>query len=221
MTRINITVEGKSELNFVQKILYPHLLNFDKVIDARPILTNKKQKKRGGMPTFDKIRNDISQWIKEQPHAWHTSLIDLYGLKADFPGYDSTRHLHYTDRILEIEKEFGSAINHWRFIPHIQLHEYEAMLFSSPIDMEEWLGLYNNIPASCFQDIRNQFNNPEHINDNPLTAPSKRIISIVGEDMYDKVDDGVLILEEIGLIKIRQECPHFDSWLTKLESLSD
>ncbi len=36
---------------------------------------------------------------------------------------------------------------------------------------------------------------------------------------YDKVDDGLFILKEIGLDKIRQECPHFNSWLTQLENL--
>ncbi len=221
MVRLNMTAEGVSEEIFIEEILRPHLLSFEIQVGARRILTSKKQKKRGGMPSFGKIKNDITQWIREQPNAWHTTMIDLYGLKSDFPGYATTHHLQYTTRAIEIERQFGEAINHWRFIPHIQLHEYEAMLFSAPDVMEAWLSLYNDVPVSHFRNIRAQFDSPEHINDSPHTAPSKRIINLIGENEYDKVDDGILILKEIGLHNIRQECPHFNTWLTQLENLPE
>lgn len=58
---------------------------------------------------------------------------------------------------------------------------------------------------------------PENINDNPQTAPSKRILNALPE--YDKVIHGTSIATEIGLSTIRQSCPHFDAWLVKLEQL--
>jgi hypothetical protein len=86
--------------------------------------------------------------------------------------------------------------------------------------MEDWLGLYNNLPNQCFTKIKNSTpgNNPELINENPETAPSKRILSLC--DSYDKVNDGILILKEIGLPTLRKECRHFNDWLTKLETLN-
>ena len=219
MVRLNITAEGASEEIFVEEMLCPHLLDFGKYVEVRQILTNRKQKARGGMPSFKKIQQDITQWIKEQPTAWHTTMIDLYGLKTDFPGYAASQDMRYDTRVLEIEKQFAEQINHWRFIPYIQLHEYEALLFSGPDVMEEWLSLYNDVPTGHFSNIRQKFDSPEQINDSVHTAPSKRIIALIGDNNYDKVDDGLFILKEIGLERIRQECPHFNAWLTQLENL--
>lgn len=217
MIRLNITAEGFSEERFVADILRPHLLHFGIYADVRKVLTNKKLKKRGGIVGFEKFRNDVMQWIKESPDAYHTTLIDLYGLRTDFPGYATTKHLHPITRIRSMEEQLGHAIGFHRFIPYIQLHEYEALLFSDPQKMEEWLGVFNDFPPETFHAIRESVDNPELINDSPHTAPSKRILSVC--ENYDKVDDGILILKEIGLTKLREECPHFNEWLTGLEAL--
>ena len=36
---------------------------------------------------------------------------------------------------------------------------------------------------------------------------------------YKKNADGPLVANRVGLAKIRAQCPRFDSWLTRLESL--
>ena len=74
-----------------------------------------------------------------------------------------------------------------------------------------------SLRTSIFSDIRNKFDTPEDINDSPDTAPSKRIRKIVGS--YDKVAEGLLIAADIGLQKLRNECPHFNAWITELENL--
>ena len=66
--------------------------------------------------------------------------------------------------------------------------------------------------------IRDQFPTPEDINDSPETAPSKRVEHLVAG--YQKPLLGTLAVLEIGLDCIRQECKHFDDWLSKLESLA-
>ena len=53
---------------------------------------------------------------------------------------------------------------------------------------------------------------PEEINDDPQTAPSKRILNIFPK--YKKVTDGTQIALKVGLEQIRKECPHFDEWMT-------
>jgi len=214
--RLNITAEGQTEEKFINDILCPHLAQFNVFTSVRRLRTSKTQ--RGGYTNFEKAKFDILQWLKEDPTAWHTTLIDLYGLKDDFPGYKNSKHLpDARQKVNAIEQAFGAAIAHHRFIPYVQLHEFEALLFSAPDVMEKWCGLDNPLPVNCFSNIRQQFDNPEFINDNPLTAPSKRILSI--HPGYNKVIDAKLITEDIGLAKIRKECPHFNDWLCILENL--
>jgi hypothetical protein len=48
-------------------------------------------------------------------------------------------------------------------------------------------------------------------------VPSKRLGALYPH--YDKVLHGSLISEAIGLGKLRQECQHFDKWVSRLEHL--
>jgi hypothetical protein len=221
MIRLNFTVEGFSEERFVTDILRPHLLQLNIYADVRKILTNRKHRKRGGIVSYVKFKNDIVQWFRECPDVYHTSFLDLYGLKPDFPGFEQTKTLNPYERIAAIERMIMDDLSFWRFIPYIQLHEYETLLFADTFIMEKWLSLYNRIPQNCFTSIRNSVvnNNPELINEYIETAPSKRILSICPN--YDKVNDGILILKEIGLEKIRKECIHFNEWLTKIEKIGN
>ena len=66
--------------------------------------------------------------------------------------------------------------------------------------------------------IRGQFETPEDINDNPETAPSKRIAGAIPR--YNKRLHGPLLTKEISLEIIRDECPRFNDWMTRLESLN-
>jgi hypothetical protein len=219
MIRLNITAEGFSEERFVSDILRPHLLNFDVYAEVRKVLTSRKLHKRGGIVGFHKFKNDVTQWFKECPDVYHTTFIDLYGLSTDFPGHTTTKHLPPYQRVAEMERLLSQDLGFYKFIPYIQLHEYETLLYADTQIMQDWLSLYNKLPDDCFSQIRNSVpnSNPELINESPQTAPSKRILKIC--DSYDKVDDGILILKEIGLNKLRSECTHFNEWLTKLEGL--
>jgi hypothetical protein len=194
-------------------------LNFDVYAEVRKVLTNRKLRKRGGIVGYGKFKNDVIQWFKECPDVYHTTLIDLYGLSTDFPGHTTTKHLQPYNRIAEMERLLKDDLGFYRFIPYIQLHEFEALMFSDTSELEKWLSLYNKFPANSFTKIRHSVPdaNPELINEGSETAPSKRILKLC--KTYDKVDDGVLILKEIGLKKLRSECSHFNDWLTTLEGL--
>lgn len=219
MIRLNITAEGFCEERFVTDILRPHFLDFNIYVEVRKVLTNRKLHKRGGIVGYHKFKNDVTQWFKECPDVYHTTFIDLYGLSTDFPGHNTTRHLQAYNRVSEMERLLSQDLAFHKFIPYIQLHEYETLLFSNTKEMEDWLSLYNNIPNNCFTSIRDAMEdrNPELINEGIKTAPSKRILNICNS--YDKVNDGILILKEIGLKKLREECSHFNDWITKLENL--
>ena len=68
-----------------------------------------------------------------------------------------------------------------------------------------------------FRAIRHDFETPEHIDDSPVSAPSKRIQKLFPP--YRKVQMGERVARAITLHRIRQECPLFNAWLTKLENL--
>ena len=157
--------------------------------------------------------------MKHLAHSFDyiTSLVDFYGFKEKCQlGVDQLEaRIH--DRIQENYPKGGNV-----FIPYVQLHEFEGLLFS---DVEQFIrqliDLYgtSQSKANELREIVNEFPNPEDINDNSNTAPSKRIERI--EPEYHKVIDGTLIAEMIGLNIIRDKCPRFNCWVTKLESLQD
>jgi hypothetical protein len=78
------------------------------------------------------------------------------------------------------------------------------------------LTIYAPSQLEKLHKIRSQYPTPEHINDGANTAPSKRLGTLY--PYYDKVLHGSLISEAIGLKKLRQECPHFDQWVSCLEN---
>jgi hypothetical protein len=107
------------------------------------------------------------------------------------------------------------GFNSQRFVPFVLMHEFEALLFSDCAAFSR--GIYRPNLEGNFRRIRQQFATPEEINDAPETAPSKRIEALIPG--YQKPLLGVFSVLEIGLPRIRAECPHFDGWLKHLESL--
>jgi hypothetical protein len=57
------------------------------------------------------------------------------------------------------------------------------------------------------------------INTSKETSPSHRLERIV--QGYDKVVYGSYIAESIGLAKIRERCPRFNEWITKICQLKE
>ena len=58
-----------------------------------------------------------------------------------------------------------------RFIPYIEMHEFEALLFSDADILAEKIG----INVSQIREILEEYNSPEEINDDPAKAPAKRL----------------------------------------------
>jgi hypothetical protein len=73
---------------------------------------------------------------------------------------------------------------------------------------------YQRIKAEC--GARKY--HPEEINDEPNSAPSNRIQALKND--YRKVAMGKTVSEAIGIQTIRKQCPHFNSWLNKLENFT-
>jgi hypothetical protein len=143
-------------------------------------------------------------------------MIGFYGLPADFPFYYQAYREEDPYRRVEIlGAAFAEDIRDGRFVPHISLHEFEALLFSDP----RMLG------RVCFDNDKqidglvalSKEVNPELINDDPEACPSKRIKKAIRS--YNKRFAGSRIAKAIGLNKIRSRCKHFDEWISVLEGL--
>jgi Domain of unknown function (DUF4276) len=154
-------------------------------------------------------------------------MVDLYRLPRDFPGVSTLApNLTARDRVARLERELagdllqrlGGLRASQRFIPYIQLHEFEALLFSDPTGFLEAFPERGDI-VDRLTCIRSQFKGPEEINDGAKTAPSERILAIASG--YQKPVAGLLVAKRIGLAAMRRECTHFAEWFARLLALAD
>jgi hypothetical protein len=220
MSRVHILVEGQTEETFIRDVVAPHLLKFG-IYLYNTILKTKRLANApdhaGGVTNYSKFKNDLHRLLNDSNVVAVTTFLDFYGLPTDFLGRSSMPPGDCFTRVSYVENEIGTDINHPKFIPFLALHEFEALLFVEPDIICEAIP-QNNADAKL-QTIKNSFNSPEEINDSPQTAPSKRLNAIFGSS-YQKTLHGPLITNVIGLERIREECSHFDEWLTKLENLA-
>ena len=224
MIRLHVLGEGQTEKRFVESLLVNHLSHQQVIVDVCCFLTKyipkTGQQFKGGINNYAQVRNDIVKRIQtdNNDECRFTTMIDLYGLPNDFPGYQEASANNDPTRKIEIlESAFAADIHDERFIPYIQLHEFEALIFANPSKLKkEYLDNDRQIERLV---LLSQQMEPEMINENPNTSPSHRILDAI--PAYDKSYAGSKIAELIGLNTIRQRCPHFNEWLTKLEGLND
>jgi hypothetical protein len=146
-----------------------------------------------------------------------TTMFDLYALPSDFPGYEKyQKEDDKYKRVSLLESAMKSDINDPRFIPYIQLHEFEALILADPQQLD-WEYLEHDRPIDHLKTLVAD-KNPELINDGSTTAPSKRILAEIPE--YSKVTAGVSVAAKIGIQTLRQRCQHFHDWLTALEQIA-
>ncbi len=220
MTRVKIVVEGQTEESFVQTVLAPTL--WPQQIYLTPILLGVPGHK-GGRPNYARVKKDVLLHLRQDTHAYCTTLLDYYGLGPGFPGTPVPGDLPNSAKAVQIERGMEADIcgcipefrPDLRFLPYIQMHEYEGLLFSSPPMLAA--AINQERLAGHFQQVRDDFPTPEHINDDPVTAPSRRILSAYPQ--YRKVLHGTVAAQSIGITAMRQECPHFCEWLDRLAGL--
>jgi len=217
---VYIICEGPTEVRFVKNVLAPSLGSLG--VFLHPV-TIGSQRTRGGNVTFDRLYMNVRRQLYNNRKSYCTTLVDYYGLDSSFPGLEiasTTADLRAKARA--VSEGFVTALRGTieqepllRFIPYIQMHEFEALMFSDTVVFADAIGR----PAlqSGLAEIREKFETPEHIDDSSVTAPSKRILALFPG--YEKPLMGETATKAIGLPKIRQQCPLFDRWLAKLETL--
>lgn len=219
MERIIMVCEGPTEQAFAKTNLQVPLIKKNIVLQAPLIKAS-----RGGIVKWQKLKSQIETHLKSEPGAFATTFIDYYGLysKYQFPGWD---HAHTiidkVDRMNALEQsmlqDIDPTLQH-RFIPYLQLHEFEGLLFND-INI-----IYAQIPPDDIvgkkelEETFAEYSNPEMINNNKATSPSHRLQRIIKG--YNKVVYGDILSEMIGLEKMREKSPRFNEWVTKIESIS-
>ena len=201
------------------EILQPALAHWNVFVEPRLIPTSPVQK--GGSLTGQRVLRFLRNTLRQRRDTYITTLFDMYGLPADFPGVAVSRR-DPVQRATAIEESLHEEVvqiaecRSDRFLPHIQPHEFEALLFSDTSqfmrERPEWARWAEELAA-----VRKGAASPEHINDGRDTHPSARLERLPG---YRKVRHGTAVAKRIGLERIREECRHFAGWLTRLESLS-
>lgn len=203
MIRLAISVEGETEEAFVNSLLANHLRKMQ--VESTPILL-------GGNVTVERLAAEMANlhWSFD----YVTSLVDFYGFRGK--GTKSLKQLEL-DVWEEVNCKIKRSWDQYRVFPYIQRHEYEGLLFS---DVNAFARA-TNATSECVEGLRkicSQFNTPEDINDGSYTAPSKRILKLLPN--YQKIVHGVDVAKEIGLQVICCQCPRFNKWMAKLESLA-
>ena len=223
--RLNITAEGQTEERFIKQVLASHLGNFNISTDVRRVLTSKKKLKtfRGGLSTYKIVKRDIENWLKEDNNSEvrFSTMFDLYALPNDFPGYEEAQKKAYPyEKVETLEEHLKDDINDHRFIPYIQLHEFEAMVLAQPEQIAlEYFDQQEAIRA-LKELLENHHGNPELIDEGVETAPSKQIIKVIPEYADNKASTGPILVKEIGVGHLKATCPHFKQWIDSLEALS-
>lgn len=177
----------------------------------------------GGIVKWVELKHQIILHLKNDTNAIVTTLIDYYGLyrKYKFPEWDNAENEPDKNKRMEILEDGMKAniddLLRPRFIPYIQLHEFEGLLFN---DIEIF---YEQIPADeliGIEELKKTFelySNPEMINNNQNTSPSHRLKRIILG--YNKIVYGNILAEAIGLNNIREKSPRFNKWLQNIEEI--
>ncbi len=209
---------------YVNSVLAKHLADLGVWGDARCVMTNRRCGKtyRGGLVSYAHARKDIERWMKKdhKPDAAFTTMFDLCALPDDFPGYAEARNIRDPrQRVAALEQALRQDIPHPRFVPHLQLHEFEALLLADPQKLDSQ---YPNDGQAIRNLVKmaSSFSSPELIDDGQETAPSKRIIREIPRYEGMKVSVGPLVAQRIGLGTLRARCAHLDQWISALEALA-
>ena len=225
MARLYLFAEGPAEQTFADEVLKPYLAQFGVYMQGPIVIAHARKRgkvHRGGGRNFTAMQNDINRLLKQESgdEVFFTTMIDLYALHAKFPGFEEAkklRHIPYK-RVEALERSWSDEVCDHRFIPFIQLHEFETYLLA---DVSQFAAFFDNTGShiAALQKMVDAVQSPELIDDGQYTAPSKRIIAQFPEYEHSKKRVGPQMAGRIGLEHLRDTCPHSKGWIERLEKL--
>lgn len=212
---IYIICEGQSEEEFVNGILRPYF-NSQQIYDVRSILMTTSKGHKGGDVKYDRLKFNIDKLLNRETDILVTTFIDFFRLKNDFPKFEDAQAIqNKIQRVQFLEQALAVAIDNPRFIPYIQLHEFEGLLFASK-DGFEFLADLKPANLKSLLSAVNEKENPEELNDGELTAPSKRLEQLIPGFDKNKPFYGGLIAEVNTIGAVLDRCLRFKTWVETL-----
>lgn len=224
MTEVIVFVEGQTEEKFIKLLVAPALNHLQ--VYVKPQLLNTSSNSQGGAFSFERLKKNAQNTLKQYPNTILTTLIDLYALDTNFPEFEKAKSRpDVYSRVEHLENALHDALINAvgcrpeRFIAYIQPYEFEGLLFSDVATLSkvepDW---EKSLPQ--LQKVYCEFETPEHINDGYETKPSKRLDKLLNPK-YKKTRHGPLAAQKITLEVIERECHHFKTWMDKLRALAD
>ena len=218
--KILVLVEGQTEETFIKNVLSRHLSSFN--IAITPIILRTKRTEagvtfKGGVSTYQRIEKQLLNLLADSSANLVTTMLDYYGFPT-ISGIPRAATGSASAKAESMERSIEQAIGSThqgspaRFRAYLSLHEFEALLFSQVSSIAAALGTHL---SNELENIVRQYQ-PEEIDDHVATCPSARLKALFPD--YKKRVDGPTIANAIGLEIIRRNCPHFDRWLTFLET---
>lgn len=212
---IYILCEGQTEEEFVNGILRPYF-NSHQIYDVRPILMTTSKGHKGGDVKYDRLKYNIDKLLKRETDILVTTFIDFFRLVNDFPKFEKAQPIqNKIKRVNFLELALAEAINNPRFVPYIQLHEFEGLLFAAKDGFEFLPDLKQSHLANLLLAV-NEKENPEELNDGELTAPSKRLERLLPGFDKNKPFYGGIISEANTIDPVLKRCLRFNKWVETL-----
>lgn len=228
MKHLYIIAEGKTEEEFVRKVLTPHLAGFGVYVACQCVHTGetKTHPIKGGLgrvPKYKPISRVLERWVKangNREDVYYSTMLDLYAFPKDSESPYTEEIRSIQDEYVKIERlEAAMFEKHQnpRFIPYVQLHEFETLMLT---DLDHLKIMYPD-RKTYIDRLKKEIGevNIELINGGQKTAPSKRIIIATPDYEYQKSVVGPIVAEDIGICTLKRKCRHFNEWVTRLEAL--
>jgi hypothetical protein len=221
--RLLVFCEGQTEETFTNVVLGPHFVRSGAFVHPLLLPSRKgvhARRHKGGWNSYHTAR-DFMHGIMQQHHGndtWFTTLFDYYALPNDYPKPATPMRTAARDKVAALEAAMATDLvtdTLWHFTPHLQLHEFEALLFA---DIDQFGEEFPERPDALAKlKAELQGIAPEDVNDGPTTHPAARIIRWIPEYEGRKASAGPILASRIGLNRLRQCCPHFSTWISELE----
>lgn len=225
---VEVVVEGPTENRFIKQLLAPYWGTRNIFVNA-PIIRTKVDEQhgkvyKGGDIRFERMKRQIENFLKQRKDVIVASFVDFYGIK-EWPGLELIQKTNTPEQIANhlnsnafeiIASEYDAWQARQRYFPFTAVHEFETLLFSD----SQILASELSISLKTVEDVLTQFGSPEAINNSYETAPSKRLEAWTN-GLYGKITNGIVIAQKIGIEKMRQKCPLFDTWMKSIEALQE
>lgn len=218
MKNLYIIVEGETEEEFVKRLLVPYLFGRGLMCHIQAILVFVSGGGHGHSDT-DHFINTIEPVLYLQDEPIITSLLDFFRFPRKQASFAACSVLATATAQADcLQQALFTAVQGVRpyrhFIPYVQLHEFEALLFADAAGH----ALYHPRIEAEVAAVITAHPAPEEINSRPEWAPSKRLEAIyqAHNQKYRKGADAVDIAELIGMDRILERCPRFNAWVERL-----